>query len=94
MSSNWANTKPHIATALTMLATKRNLILQKRGPSLESKAKELGIRGNIPTLLVYQDTSSLWHVIQHCPEGVTLPDLNAMVGIQSSFQTVHTSIHS
>lgn len=72
-----------------MLATKRDDMLEghveRRGPSLERKVQQLGISGNIPALLVYQDTFSLWHVTQHCPEGMTLPDLNAMVGIHGSF---------
>ncbi len=62
----------------------------KRGPSLLSKIEQLGAKGNIPAFCAYQDASSFWHVTQHCPAGMTFPDLNAMVSTHSEYVT-HTA---
>ncbi|TQV89913.1 hypothetical protein V2A60_008748 [Cordyceps javanica] len=53
--------------------------VKKCGLALERSIRRLGEGGNIPVLFACQDASSLWHVTQHRPAGMTFPDLNAMV---------------
>lgn len=78
---------PHILAAKAMFEEKRLRTVNKRGPCLARRVKQLGMKGNVPALLVYQDAFSVWHVTQHCPSGMVFPDLNAMVGTYSNQHT-------
>ncbi len=59
---------------------KQKELVRKRGPSIQAKTLRLGQAGELVALSLYQDPSTgSWHLSVHCPAGISLPDLNALV---------------
>ncbi len=57
--------------------------MRKRGPSLRDKAQQIGLKGNVRVLLIYEDpTHGVWHIAKHCPPGLAFPNINGLVGVQ------------